>query len=530
MGRDALKIMLTVVLTTSALMLFHFSIDTSAITHVPVPVPVYVPVPQPKEPQLCRQHGACGMEDMQLAYEGHYFGLQQCYAWSNRDQANVPAHVPYESLNEKHFHRLLAAYEILEDLIQECLGEMEDPNAMERVLLRLRYPLPPLKIPTDLGEYAMYKSGENSPGRAKKFVHTTAKTTCIGTYHNHLSSWREIDPDQQAVYWTDDALNRFVDRFFKYSKFKVFMRRVRHINPIHRGVMVADLFRTLLMLVFGGIYADTDILVSRPWEHIFDTYDVLAAHEELNPDNQQLTKENWRPGMRTIYGGSFIMMADKPGLSYWVNYLNQAIDELNHKTNTELSICHPVLCSGPKMTAERHYEFMMSYPEKETKRAAILDISKEFFDVTGMQHRGHCSWCGLTKEPMFDIRAAIPSPALLFPPGTLSERECPYEIGLKAIYNGHEGIWGKPAVMEINEELKKSPLQYPQFPLSDRIPPPVPETDVPPPPPQPEAQPEAQPEMKPEEKPATPPTEPAQEVKPDPPLPPTPAESSPVAQ
>ena len=548
MVKSLQNVLLAVVFTVSSLMLFRYVVNTETIKYK------YVQA----EP-LCRQHRACGMADMQLAYEGHYFGLQQCYAWGGRGQSEVPAHVSYESLNENDFAPLLAAYETLEDLLQECLGEMEDVNQMERVFKVLHYPLPPMKIPQHLGEYTRYLSGPKAPGRAKKFVHTTAPTTCIGTYHNHVSSWRDIDPDQQVVYWTDDALNRFVDRLFKYSKFNIFMRRVRHVNGNHQGVMIADLFRTLLMLVFGGIYADTDILVSRPWEHIFDMYDVLAAHEEVTPEMNQWKHENWRPGMRTIYGGSFIMMADKPGLSYWVNYLNQAIDGLNRKTNSELGACHPVQCSGPKVTSDRHYEFMASYPANETKRAAILDVSKEFYKVTGMKHRGHCSWCGLSKEPTFDIRAALPSPALLFPPGTLSERECPYEAGMKAIYDGHEGIWAKPAVMEMDEELKNSNSQYALFKLSGRIPiteaPPttlepeaIPMTEAPTPPPAPveapveEPQPEAQPEQKPEEKQATPPAEPAQEkeatppsepaheMKPEPPLPSTPVnQASPPA-
>ena len=524
MVKSVQNVLLAVVMTASMLILFHSSFDAT-IKDKDVP----------HEEPLCRQHGYCGMTDMQLAYEGHYFGLQQCYAWGGRGQSEVPSHVSYESLDEKYFAPLLAAYETLEDLLQECLGEMEDVNQMERVFKVLHYPLPPMQVPKHLGEYTRYLSGPKAPGRANKFVHTTAKTTCIGGYHNHISSWRDIDPDQQVVYWTDDALNRFVDRLFKYSKFSIFMRRVRHVNGNHQGVMIADLFRTLLMLVFGGIYADTDILVSRPWEHIFDMYDVLAAHEEVTPEMNQWKHENWRPGMRTIYGGSFIMMADKPGLSYWVNYLNQAIDELNRKTNTELGACHPVQCSGPKVTSDRHYEFMASYPANETKRAAILDVSKEFFDITGMKHRGHCSWCGLSKEPTFDIRAAMPSPALLFPPGTLSERECPYEAGLKAIYDPHVGMeaWGKPAVMEMDEELKNSNSQHPMFKLSGRIP--ITEAPAPAPVEAPveEPQPEAQPEQKPEEREATPPADTTHEMEgadKAPPLPPTPVdEASPPA-
>ena len=442
----------------------------------------------------------------------------------------MPAHVSYESLNEKYFAPLLAAYETLEDLLQECLGEMEDVNQMERVFKVLHYPLPPMKIPEHLGEYTRYLSGPKAPGRAKKFVHTTAPTTCIGGYHNFVSSWRDIDPDQQVVYWTDDALNRFVDRLFKHSKLHMFMRRVRHVNGNHQGVMIADLFRSILMLVFGGIYADTDMETTRPWEHIFDKYDVLAAHEPKDSDSPQWKHENWRPGMRTIYGGSFIMMADKPGLSYWVNYVNRVLDELNRKSNQDLASCHPVLCTGPKMTADRHYEFMASYPANVTKRVAILDLFTEFRDYTGMGHAGHCSWCGMTKEHTFDIRAAIPSPALLFPPGTLSERGCPYEIGMKAIYNREAAERDKPAVVEMDEELKKRDSQYPRFKLSGRIPKTEAPAPVPVEAPVEEPQPEAQPEQKPEEKEATPPSEPAHEMKPEPPLPSTPVnEASPPA-
>ena len=527
---------LPVVLTALSVIMFHLTLRNGPARPVPYLEAVWNPTETvrkdtDKEP-LCRQHRACGMEDMQLAYEGHYFGLQQCYAWSDRDQANVPEHVPYESLNEKYFAPLLAAYETLEDLLQECLGEMEDVNQMERVFKVLHYPLPPMKIPEHLGEYTRYLSGPKAPGRAKKFVHTTAKTTCIGGYHNFVSSWRDIDPDQQVVYWTDDALNRFVDRLFKRSKLHMFMRRVRQVNGKYHGVMIADLFRSILMLVFGGIYADTDMETTRPWEHIFDKYDVLAAHEHLGSDTPQWKTENWRPGMRAIYGGSFIMMADKPGLSYWVNYVNRVLDELNRKTNQDLADCQPVLCTGPKMTADRHYEFMASYPANVTKRAAILGEGT-FLETTGMRHAGHCGWCGMTKEHTFDIRAAIPSPALLFPPGTLSERECPYEIGMKAIYNREAAERDKPAVVEMDEELKKRDSQYPRFKLSGRIP--ITEAPAPAPVEAPveEPQPEAQPEQKPEEREATPPADTTHEMEgadKAPPLPPTPVdEASPPA-
>ena len=71
------RIVVPVVLTALSVIVFHLTLRNGPAQPAAYLEAVWNPTETvrkntDKEP-LCRQYGYCGMEDMQLAYEGHYF-------------------------------------------------------------------------------------------------------------------------------------------------------------------------------------------------------------------------------------------------------------------------------------------------------------------------------------------------------------------------------------------------------------------------------------------------------------------------
>ena len=425
------------------------------------------PPPLANKTQLCRQYLWCGIDDMQRAYEGHLTATRLCLTELGKSESDLPERITYTSNDVTFFHALYHAYHKLEVTLLECSAEVPI-HKLDAVYHTVRYPAPLMKVPSHMGVYEQYKSGPNTsvPGKANRYVHATWKTVCVSPWHNHLPNYGKIDKDQQIVWWTDSSIKLFIETVYKNTKFHVVFRRLELLKQRDKGlggVMASDLFRALLMLSFGGVYADMDIETTKPWHKVFEKYDVVGTFEPMTQNSGQWRTENWRPGMRSILGGSFVHFASKPNLPFWQHHVNKAIDFLNEKGNGGIKGCHPVPCSGPAKTAGLFYEYYDTHPPSETDRVKFVPDT-EFFEMTGMRHHGHCSWCGHKEqrvESYFDIRAAIPPPGLLFPPGT-QEGECTYSEGLVALFDPSASRGSKPN-MSHNEDLKKQTIQHPQL-------------------------------------------------------------------
>ena len=415
----------------------------------------------PASPMLCRQPGHCGMADMQHAYEGHLIAAQTCYTFSERE-LDHPALVRlnYTRLDEAEFPRLMEAYERLEEVMLECAATIPVQH-IERIYEKVHHPLPKIKLPKSLGMYDRVISHEG-----RRFVHTMWKSTCVSPWRNYVQSWHAVDPKQQVVWWTDTSIWEFVRTQLTHTKVNMVFRRIELMMQHEHsyamaGVFMTDLFRAVIMLLMGGVYADVDIKTTKPWEHIFDTYDVLGVFEDSGNTSGQWRSEAWRPGMRTMYGGSFIHFASRPNLDYWEHHVNGVMDYLLQKSNSEFIMCHPVRCSGPLQTARMYHSFIDTFPAEVTDKVAYME-EDPFVEYTGMVHGGHCSWCqehAQKQEPAtyFDVRAAVAPPGLMFPPATFTGGGCNYEHGMMAEFNP-DGERGKDtARLYMSEDVRSRP-------------------------------------------------------------------------
>ena len=92
-----------------------------------------------------------------------------------------------------------------------------------------------------------------------RIVHQTWKTRdesqWSSTMKNSVSSWRTMNPSYEVKFWDDNAAAEFVSTHFPGFK------EVYGKSPV---IQKADLFRYLVLLKEGGVYADMDVLCKVP--------------------------------------------------------------------------------------------------------------------------------------------------------------------------------------------------------------------------------------------------------------------------
>lgn len=91
-------------------------------------------------------------------------------------------------------------------------------------------------------------------------IHQTWKTYDMSSAPNHVrnsvSSWKSRNPDAIHLIWNDTDIEILARQFF--PNFGLLY------NKIQRPILKADIFRYMVLSVFGGVYADTDTECSRP--------------------------------------------------------------------------------------------------------------------------------------------------------------------------------------------------------------------------------------------------------------------------
>jgi len=112
----------------------------------------------------------------------------------------------------------------------------------------------------------------NTPARIPKIMHLTWKDRSLGPWRHYLQSWQQKNPDFEfRVYDDNDMLN-------------VVQTHFPHVMPVFSQIPIitkADLFRYMLLLKFGGLYADVDVECERPvstWAG-WDTSSLLVGIE-----------------------------------------------------------------------------------------------------------------------------------------------------------------------------------------------------------------------------------------------------------
>ncbi|KAI8899268.1 nucleotide-diphospho-sugar transferase [Globomyces pollinis-pini] len=106
-------------------------------------------------------------------------------------------------------------------------------------------------------------------------IHQTWRAESITQLHPDLTKYVETFQDKNPyytyVYWNDDDIDEFIQRFFptSYQQFKTI--------PV--AVIKADLFRYMVVYIFGGIYADIDCICLKPADTWVEGYEGHEIQE-----------------------------------------------------------------------------------------------------------------------------------------------------------------------------------------------------------------------------------------------------------
>ena len=129
-----------------------------------------------------------------------------------------------------------------------------------------------------------------------KIIHQTYKDQNLPRdYRDCQQQIQKLPPDWSYRFWSDDAMREFIKKEYP-GYYDAFYRLPRHI-------MRVDMFRYFLMYHFGGLYADLDYYMIRPFD-LLDHHVVLPANRE-DPE----TKEP------TCLGNC--IFASEPGHPFW---------------------------------------------------------------------------------------------------------------------------------------------------------------------------------------------------------------------
>lgn len=112
-----------------------------------------------------------------------------------------------------------------------------------------------------------------------KIIHQTYKNYDLPeTYKMCQTEIQKLHPDFEYRFYTDDDMDRLMKTEFPeyYDKF----------NELPRMIMKIDMFRYFLMYKYGGLYADMDYLMFKPFD-ILNEKIVIPTNRDL--DNNRLT-------------------------------------------------------------------------------------------------------------------------------------------------------------------------------------------------------------------------------------------------
>ncbi len=128
------------------------------------------------------------------------------------------------------------------------------PNLLEERLF------PPLNKRIVLHDLPKTEMGKSIP----KIIHQTFKTRNLPPeLQENVDKLKAKNPGWEYRFYDDSDIIKFISTFYGYEILTYFER----INPKY-GAARADLFRYLLMYIYGGVYLDIKSTFTRPIDEV----------------------------------------------------------------------------------------------------------------------------------------------------------------------------------------------------------------------------------------------------------------------
>ncbi|KAL7751252.1 hypothetical protein RI367_003458 [Sorochytrium milnesiophthora] len=215
----------------------------------------------------------------------------------------------------------------------------------------------------------VYNGGNKDQPNFPPLIHLTWKNKQLPWRgQTCLDQWRIMNPDHQVLLWTDDDLDAFFKRFYP--------QWYAMLMSLPKPVLRADLFRYMVLYVFGGVYADVDVCPLKPVREWL-TADAVDDQQSNVPITAVLGVEadNTRPDWREYWPRQLQIcqwtFASVPGHAIWADTIYRSARKLEEMWRA----------GGSKSWNARQVQDNIL---ELTGPALFTDVVMSFFDQAGL--------------------------------------------------------------------------------------------------------------------------------------------------
>eukprot|EP00887_Chlorella_sp_A99_P001125 scaffold14.g1125.t1 len=158
------------------------------------------------------------------------------------------------------------------------------------------------------GERGGGGGGGTSAKLIPRILHQTYSSTAALTprLRRHMLSWRAHNPGWEVRFYDDQDCLEFVRR--EFPQYLEAFRRLA--KPVEH----ADLFRYLVVLRHGGVYADVDAECRQPLDGLIESRDTLLVGWEADFSSAEKALDGWSVRTRPVAQWVFAAAAGHPAL------------------------------------------------------------------------------------------------------------------------------------------------------------------------------------------------------------------------
>jgi len=222
-------------------------------------------------------------------------------------------------------HRMFVARARERDVEELRLGERTSAGdratraeaSDERELSERMKPLARKASELSSKEKAMFANATSTPKLVPRLVHQTYKSRKALTERDRASmkTWSDANPGWEMRFYDDEDCKRFVSEHFPdyYQAYASLEKKVEQ----------SDFFRYLVVLKFGGVYADVDTECRRPLDDFIHAKDTLIVgwENEFFTDSQAYSRHFVR--RRQVLNWAFAGAPGHPVLVAVAEHINQ---------------------------------------------------------------------------------------------------------------------------------------------------------------------------------------------------------------
>ncbi|XP_064653305.1 uncharacterized protein LOC135503606 [Lineus longissimus] len=192
--------------------------------------------------------------------------------------------------------------------------------------------------------YPTVTRNRSSNYNVPKIVHLTWKNEMIpGMAEHWLRQWERTNPDWQVWLWTDNYLEKFMNKFKSYIDF----------DKYDKAISKADVVRYFILYEYGGVYADLDVEPLTSLNPLADAYSCILSQE---PDEHaKLLRPHYMNNFDLLACNAIMMCRPKHP------YFKFILENLQRKYETEVDVIER---TGPSMVARIHEEYILKFTKE----------------------------------------------------------------------------------------------------------------------------------------------------------------------